>query len=170
MKTPEQIAAEAAEKTAADAAAAAKVKADAAALKAKEKADAATAKAAKKAQDKLDREAAKAKKTQEKEDAKAAALKAKDDNKMPEQNGVRRPKPGTTCAKVWDVFDSVSQKNGSPATISESMPVLQAGGVNDATIRTQYARWRKFHGVTGRLVAAAPAAVTEAPAPEATAQ
>jgi hypothetical protein len=37
----------------------------------------------------------------------------------------------------------------------------EAEGLNAANIRTEYARWKKFHGLAGRIVkpeAAAPAA------------
>jgi hypothetical protein len=41
------------------------------------------------------------------------------------------------------------------------MPVAKEGGLNEANVRTEYARWRKFHGVTGRISAAKP---TQGPA------
>ena len=70
---------------------------------------------------------------------------------MPEQNGIRRPKPDTLCGKAWGIFDSVSQKNGAPASIGESMELAKADGLNEANVRAEYARWRKFHGITGRI-------------------
>lgn len=93
---------------------------------------------------------------------------------QPEQNGVRRPKPDGACGKAWGVFDEVSKANGSPASIGEALPKAGALGVNEATTRTQYARWRKYYGVTGRVEApktaeAAPVepqkAVADAPTP-----
>lgn len=130
-------------------------KAEEAAAKKAEKEEQAIALAAKKAADKeaaaakrkQDAEAKVAAKAQAKEDAK----KAKDEARMPSQNDIRMPKPGTDCGKAWAVFTSVSDKNGAPASIGESMELAKAEGINEATIRTQYARWRKFHGVSGRI-------------------
>lgn len=78
---------------------------------------------------------------QAKEDAKAAA-------KQPSQNGVTRPKAGTTTGKVWDACDALSAETGVPAIVGDVMK--RATGIAEATVRTQYAKWRKYHGVTGR--------------------
>lgn len=166
-KTPEQLAAEA---TAAKNAEKAKKEAEKAAAKeakAKKEAEKNAAKAAaeaKKAEDKAKKEA-EAKAKAEKE---AEAKKAKEAAKQPEQNGVRRPKDGGACGKVWGLADSLSSSLGQPVPISELSKAAGAQGINDSTIRTQYALWRKFHGITGRvsLPAAAPA---PAPAPGAAA-
>lgn len=143
-KTAEQIAAEKeamkAAKEAAKAEAKAKREAEAAEKKAAKEAAKAEAKAAK--------EAAKAAAKAEKEAAKAEAKAARS---MPEQNGIRQPSPHSICGRVWAIFDKVSHKNGSPASIGESMELARAENINEATIRTQYARWRKFHGVTGHI-------------------
>jgi len=106
------------------------------------------------AQRKAEEKAAeKARKEAEKAEAKAKreAEAAREANRMPEQNGIRRPKPGTLCGKAWGIFDSVSQKNGAPASIGESMELAKADGLNEANVRAEYARWRKFHGITGRI-------------------
>lgn len=135
-KTAEQIAAEQAE---------AQRKAD------EKSAEKKAAKEAQKAQEKADREAKKAAEKAAKEQAKADAKAARESNRMPEQNGIRRPKPDTLCGKAWGIFDSVSQKNGAPASIGESMELAKADGLNEANVRAEYARWRKFHGITGRI-------------------
>lgn len=130
-------------------------------------------KAAQKAEEKAKREAARAEeraaKIAEKAAQKAAAEKAKADSKMPEMNGVRRPKPDTICGRNWATYDAISAQMGRPCAISEAMAVLRPQGVNDATIRTQYAHWRKYNGVTGRVVPPPPAPVIPpvavAPAP-----
>jgi membrane protein involved in colicin uptake len=132
--------AKAAEKAAKDA-----QKAEEKAKKDAEKAAAAEAKTAAKAQAKADRAA-----------KKAEAQAQRDANKMPEQNGVRRPKPDTLCGKAWSIFDSVSQKGGAPASIGESLEVARAQGLNDSNVRAEYARWRKFHGISGRIEAPKP--------------
>jgi membrane protein involved in colicin uptake len=137
----------------------ANAEADAAAKKAaadKEKAEKAAAKKAEKAAasaaKKAEREAAKTAKKAEKEAAKAA-------NKQPTQNDITRPKAGTITGKLWDTFDTLSRETGLPATIGDAMK--RSEGTAEATVRTQYARWRKFNGVTGR--AAAPAKSEGAP-------
>lgn len=152
-KTAEQIAAEQAEAQR-KAAEKARKEAEKAEAKAKREAEAAEKKAAKeaqKAQEKADREAKKAAEKAAKEQAKLDAKAAREATRMPEQNGIRRPKPDTLCGKAWGIFDSVSQKNGAPASIGESMELAKADGLNEANVRAEYARWRKFHGITGRI-------------------
>ena len=89
-----------------------------------------------------------------KSNEKAAKQAAKQTEKQPEQNGIVRPKAGTSCGKIWALADSLSQKIGAPVTIKALAEIAEAEGYNEATIKTQYARWRKYHGVTGRLVSA----------------
>jgi hypothetical protein len=151
-------AAEKAAKDAEKAAAKAQKAAEKEAQKAAKAAEAEAAKAAKAAE--------KAAKEQAKADAKAAALAAKEANKMPEANGVRRPKPETLCGQAWAIFDEVSQRNQSTASIGESMEIARARGLNEANVRAEYARWRKFYGVTGRIAAPKPAAPAAPVAPE----
>lgn len=164
-----------AEQKAAAAAAAAEAKAAEAAEKARLKEEAKAAKAAEAAAKKAEKEAAKleaaAKKEAEKaakaaakEAEKAAQAAAKEAAKMPESNGIRRPKPDTLCGKAWAIFDQISAQNGSPASIGDSLAVAKPMGLNEANVRAEYARWRKFFGVSGRIPAAKPEA---APAPAA---
>ena len=80
---------------------------------------------------------------------------------MPEQNGIRRPKPETETGKVWALADSISASLGQPTPIAILLTQGQAAGLNDSTIRTQYARWRAFHGITGRVTIPTPAAPVE---------
>lgn len=134
-----------------------KTKADKAVDAAKKKAEREEAKAKKAAE----REEAKAKKAAEREAAKAAKAAEKEANKMPSQNGVTRPKPTTACGRIWAVCDDLSAKRKAPTPIEGVKEVCLAEGINIATIKTQYARWRKFHGVNGRIVDA-----KEAPAKE----
>jgi membrane protein involved in colicin uptake len=123
-------------------------------------------KAAKKAADKAardaKREASKADKAKKKADAKAAREAAR----LPRQNGVRRPKAETKCGQAWAIFDSISEKNQAPASIGEAMVVSREAKLNDNMVRSNYAAWRKYHGVTGRIVkpTPAPAAPAETPA------
>jgi hypothetical protein len=110
---------------------------------------------------KADAAAKKAEKAAAKKAEKEAAAKAKADakeaQKQPEQNDVRRPKPDTLCGKAWAAYDAISAKNGAPATIKEAIAALKGTVDAEATVRTQYARWRKFHGISGRVAAPAPA-------------
>lgn len=165
-KTPEQLAAEAAAAVQAKAAEKAAEKAAAAAKKAQEKAEAAAVKAAEKAQKDAVKAEAKAKKEAEvkaKAEAKAQQDAAKESTKMPEQNGVRRPKPDGACGKVWTLADQLSSQLGQPVPIANLSAAASAVNINDSTIRTQYALWRKFHGITGRVaLPVAPAAVEPA--------
>lgn len=153
-KTPEQIAAENQAKADAKAAKEA-AKKEAAEKRAKEREEKKAAKKVEAEQKKLN--AAKAR--QEKKDQAKAAREA---NRMPEQNGVRRPKPDGLCGKAWAIFDNVSQTSGAPATIGASLIVAKEQGLNEGNVRAEYARWRKFHGITGRAPKAAPAAETAA--------
>lgn len=158
-KTPEQLAAEAAE-------AATKKAAEAKALKDQIENKKLEAKKAKDEQ-KAAAKAAKEAEVKAKAEAKAAANAAKEANKMPEQNGVRRPKPGGACGKVWELADSLSATQGSAVAIAVLSKAASAAGINDSTIRTQYALWRKFNGVAGRVVA--PIAMPVAATPDANA-
>lgn len=168
-KTQEQIAAEqAAAEQAAAVKAAEKAQKDAekaqkaAENKAKKEAEAAEKKAKKEAE-KAEKEAKKAAEKAEKEQAKAAKLAAKESNKMPEQNGIRRPKPDTETGKVWALADAISASLGQPTPIANLLKDGQAQGLNDSTIRTQYARWRAFHGITGRVSLPTPSVDPAAP-------
>lgn len=177
MTEQEQIAAnEAAQAKAAKDAAAAEAKAkkdeakkiaDAAKAEAKAKADAMKADAkAKKDAEKQAADEAKAKALADKAAAKAAAAAANAETKvkveMPSQYGVTRPKPDGACGKVWALADQLSGALQRPVSISELITETAKAGLNDATTRTQYARWKTFNGIFG--VVAKPVAAAETPA------
>ncbi len=150
---------EAAEKKAA----ADKAKADAKAekeAKAKAEKDAAAEKLAADAQAKADAIQAKKDKVAAdkaaKEQAKLDAKAAKEANKMPEQNGVRRPKPEGLCGRAWALADKLSADLGSPVPVATLLTAAVPEGLNEGNVKTEYARWRKFNGVTGRIVPPAP--------------
>lgn len=67
----------------------------------------------------------------------------------PEQNGLKRPSSGSTCAIIWDTCDRITKDTEHTCTSAELFNALQ--GYNECTLRTQYARWRQFNGITGRL-------------------
>ena len=93
----------------------------------------------------------------EREKAKLATLQARITNPQVEQNGVRRPKDGSKCATIWGIFETASAEKGAPVAIKEVLTFAMEQGFNEATVRTQYAQWRNFHGIVGR-VAPAPVA------------
>ena len=145
-----------AEAKAAAEAAKAQKKAEAEAKKAQKAAEADAKKAERAAaaeRAKAEKAAAAEAKKAEREAAKAAKAAEREANRMPEQNGVRRPKPATLCGKAWEIFDDISRKNGAPASISEAMEIGKARGLNEANMRAEYARWRKFYGISGRISA-----------------
>jgi colicin import membrane protein len=125
----------------------ARVAAEAKAAKDAEKAAAAKAKADAAA-------AAKAEKDRLAAEAKAAKAAAA---KMPEQNGVRRPTPEGKCGKAWAIFDALSAAKGGPVSIAEALVEAKrqtdSGEFvhNESNVKAEYARWRKFFGVTGRI-------------------
>lgn len=137
------------------------------------KAAEAKAKAEAKAAETASKAAAKAAEKAAKDEAKAAAAAAKEAAKAAKaaqkqvvQNDVTRPKEASSCGKIWAIADQLSAKHKAPVTIKQLEEIALAEGFNPATIKTQYARWRKFHGVTGRVVtveASAPA-TAETPA------
>lgn len=161
--TPEQVAANKAAEQAAKAEEKARIAAEKKVAKelaaAEKKAEKEAAKAAKEAE-----KAAKAAERQAAKEAKAAEKAAKAAVKMPEQNGVRRPRPGGLCAKAWEIADSISQKLGSPAPVADVLEVAIAEGLNPGNVKAEYARWRKFHGVTGRIVRSKADTAAETPA------
>lgn len=133
------------------------------------------AKAAEKAAEKAAKETAKAAEAEAKaaelkakEDKKTADLAAKEAKKQPEQNGIRRPGSDGACGKCWALFDKLSAEFKQPTPIKQAMAegLAQTPSLDPSTIRTQYARWKKFHGISGSVPAlpeAAPAVDPSAP-------
>lgn len=81
------------------------------------------------------------------EQAQAAAPVAKVKD---EKNGVTRPAAGTITGSVWDAIQNLGRANNgvfpSAAEVIKALP-----NVPVATVRTQYARFRKYHGIEGRF-------------------
>lgn len=88
------------------------------------------------------------------EPAKALPNNSRIERNREEANGVKRPSAGTLCAQVWDIATLLSNGDEKPktkiATLSEVVKHAESKGINKFTARTQYARWRVFHGITGR--------------------
>jgi len=126
------------------------------AAKAQAKLDAKAAKEAEKAakaQAKLDAKAAKEAEKAAKAQAKLDAKAAKEAQRQPEQNGVRRPGPDGLCGKVWGLADSLSAEMSQAVPIANLLKAGEEQGMNVSNIRTEYARWKKFHGLSGRITA-----------------
>lgn len=142
----------AAEKAEAARVAAEKKAAEKAEREAKRKAEAEEKAKAKEAE-KAEREAAKKAKAEEKAKEAEERKAAREASKMPEQNGVRRPKPETKCGKVWQLIETIGQQMGQVPPIAYVMQYGQQQGFDDNTLKTQYARWKKFNGHEGRVAA-----------------
>jgi hypothetical protein len=69
-----------------------------------------------------------------------------------QRNGITRPAAESITGKVWAAADAISvANNGAPATIAAVKAHPTMTGVNDHTVKTQYARWRAFNNIKGRL-------------------
>lgn len=69
------------------------------------------------------------------------------------QNGITRPKPGGNTGNVWDACDAVKAKKGSAPTFVEVDEYIEKKwpAIPTATRRSNYAVWRKFNGIAGRV-------------------
>ena len=156
-KTPEQIATEKLQaleaRKAARLAASAERKTKLEAEKAERKAER-IARAQAKAELKAAKVAAKAKKHADKDAAKAARKAAREAKKQPSQNGITRRGPGTKTGRVWEICDSISAELRQPTPAANVMKQAAAEGLHPTTTRCQYAAWKKFHGLKGRVTIA----------------
>lgn len=88
----------------------------------------------------------------------------------PEQNGIKRPSEGGICRQIWDALDEKRALDGTVPSLSATKDAL--AHLDQTTVSVQYYRWRKHHGIAGRLdkkpeqaaEGAADSATTEAPA------
>jgi colicin import membrane protein len=121
---------------------------------------AAKAAAAAAAEAKALKEAEKAAKTAAAAQAKLDKAAAKEASKMPVANGITRPKAETACGKVWALADAMSAHFKQPIPIKELLEAALKSGLNEATTKTQYARWKAYFGITGQVASlpVAPAA------------
>lgn len=88
-------------------------------------------------------EAAPAKKSAPKKSAEGATEKVV-------QNGVPRPRPGTSSDKIWRTADDISRKAKRPAVRSEVMEALADSGIPASSVTAGFQHWRKFNGLSGR--------------------
>lgn len=124
----------------------------------------ATAKTADAEAAKLKRQQEKAEADKKKEEEKQKRQAERDAKKEPEQNGVRKPSVGTLCRAAWDLFDAISTSMDQTAPISYVLPVALDKGLNEANVKAEYARWKKYHGITGRVSVPVPASIAAAAA------
>lgn len=109
-------------------------------------------KAAKKAAVKKSAPAKTATKTATKKTAAAPAKKAASSGQE-ERNGIKRPRAGGNTAHVWDACDALKTKKGSCPTFKEVDEYIEKknADIPTATRRSNYAVWRKFNGISGRV-------------------
>ena len=79
------------------------------------------------------------------------------------QNDVTRPKADSQTGKVWSIADELSKQLKRPATRAEVMEKATADDINEATVATQYQRWRVFNGVPKAAKVEKPAKEPKAP-------
>lgn len=66
------------------------------------------------------------------------------------QNGVPRPRAGTSSEKIWSTADDISRKEKRPAQRSEVMEALADSGIPATSVTAGFQHWRKFNGLSGR--------------------
>lgn len=81
--------------------------------------------------------------------AESSSVKIEKDR--PSANGITRPSAGTICASVWELAALLSDKLGRTVSLTVLIDAAKDQGINQYTARTQYACWRKFNGITGRV-------------------
>jgi hypothetical protein len=67
------------------------------------------------------------------------------------KNEVTRPKAGGNTARVWEIADEITEKQGTPAIRKDVIEKGEKAQIPVATITTQYNLWRVFNGLKGRL-------------------
>ena len=63
-------------------------------------------------------------------------------------NGVARPHAGTKCAHVWEIADTISSEKQRPAEKQETLDACVAAGLKLGNATCEYARWKRFNGLT----------------------
>lgn len=69
----------------------------------------------------------------------------------PHANGITRPSAGTICADVWELAEAMTASMGRTVPLAALVDAAKEQNINQFTARTQYACWRKFNGITGRV-------------------
>ncbi len=84
-------------------------------------------------------------------DAKAKAEREAKKGAKITQNDVTRPAADSKTGKVWEIADNLSSTKGSPVSLSELKAETDKIGANPNMVSSQYASWRKFYGIRGRV-------------------
>ncbi len=82
--------------------------------------------------------------------AKAVKVTAPKADKV-QQNGITRPAAHTLCGVIWKAADDISAAIHGVCSIAALREHEEVKVVNSHTVKTQYARWRAYNGVHGRL-------------------
>lgn len=64
----------------------------------------------------------------------------------PASTDIKPPKEGTKCAAIWSELDRM-RNTGNIPKLENILHVAVANDWNPATTRTQYATWRRYHGI-----------------------
>lgn len=83
---------------------------------------------------------------------KTAAVIKKSVREKITQNGITRPNANNKCGLIWAEADRITNETGKSCTVQSLKTDIALAGVNDHTLKTQYARWRQFNGIHGRVV------------------
>ena len=68
------------------------------------------------------------------------------------KNNITRPATATLCGKIWSAADEISaHQHGIPAAVAAVKLHPNCLGINSHTLKTQYARWRQFNSIKGKL-------------------
>lgn len=67
------------------------------------------------------------------------------------KNNITRPTEGGKCALVWCIADSLLVDTGITPTLKDVK--FRAGDLNPNNVSIEFYKWRKFNGITGRIVA-----------------
>jgi hypothetical protein len=68
-----------------------------------------------------------------------------------QKNGISQPKPGGDCAAIWNIASTITAQKKRTATRAEVMEAALKKEFAEGTVATQYQRWKKFHGISGRV-------------------
>lgn len=67
-------------------------------------------------------------------------------------NGVTRPRKGSATGRIWDMSDALA-KGGKSVKRGDVLAKADEEGINAATAATQFGKWRRYNGITGREAA-----------------
>lgn len=73
------------------------------------------------------------------------------------RNGVRRPSETGLCGQAWQVFDELRAQLGRAPAIQEALELGAMRKLHPGNVKAEYAAWRKFNGISGRIAPATPA-------------